>query len=101
MAHMIEQPGAAVSRLCKGRLHDFRHTFATHLAENGVSESTMFALMGHMSRSMLERYSHIRMAVKRDAMAVVRLHEQTAKPQNSEPVPVAEQSATIGQPLIA
>ena len=60
MAHMIEQPGAAVSRLCKGRLHDFRHTFATHLAENGVSESTMFALI------------------------------------NSEPVPVAEQSATIG-----
>jgi hypothetical protein len=30
------------------------------LAENGVSESTMLALMGYMSRSMLERYSHIR-----------------------------------------
>ncbi len=38
------------------RLHDLRHTFATHLAENGVSESTMLALMGHMSRAMLERY---------------------------------------------
>jgi integrase len=32
------------------RLHDLRHTFATRLAENGVSESTMLALMGHMSR---------------------------------------------------
>ena len=32
------------------RLHDLRHTFATHLAENGVPESTMLALMGHMSR---------------------------------------------------
>ena len=31
--------------------------------EDGVSESTMAALMGHMSRSMLERYSHIRMTV--------------------------------------
>jgi hypothetical protein len=29
----------------------------------GVPESTMLALMGHMSRAMLERYSHIRMAV--------------------------------------
>jgi len=37
-----------------------QHSFATRLAENGVSESTMLALMGHMSRAMLERYSHIR-----------------------------------------
>ncbi len=53
------------------RLHDLRHTFATRLAENGVSESTMLALMGHMSRAMLERYSHIRMTAKRDAVAGV------------------------------
>jgi Phage integrase family len=31
------------------RPHDFRHTFATGLAERGVSEGTMLALMGHMS----------------------------------------------------
>ncbi len=84
----------------KCRLHDLRHTFATHLAENGVSESTMLSLLGHMSRSMLERYSHIRMAAKRDAMAGIRLHEQTAaRPGNSEAVPVkvpvVEQPATI------
>lgn len=51
------------------RSHDLRHTFATRLAEAGVSESTMLALMGHMSRRMLERYSHIRMAAKREAVA--------------------------------
>jgi hypothetical protein len=28
----------------------------------------MLALMGHMSRAMLERYSHIRMAAKPTAM---------------------------------
>jgi integrase len=67
------------------RLHDLRHTFATRLAENGVAESTMLALMGHMSRAMLERYSHIRMAAKVQAVSAVRLRaEQT----NSEAVPV-------------
>jgi integrase len=80
------------------RLHDLRHTFATRLAENGVSESTMLALMGHMSRAMLERYSHIRIAAKRDAVAGIRLHEQP-RAQNSEAVPVkvpvAEGSATV------
>jgi integrase len=67
------------------RLHDLRHTFATRLAENGVSEATMFALMGHMSRAMLERYSHIRTAAKREAVAGVTLRQ---KVQNSEVVPV-------------
>jgi integrase len=37
------------------RLHDLRHTAATKMAEAGVPESTMLALMGHMSRAMLER----------------------------------------------
>jgi len=38
------------------------------MAEAGVAESTMLALLGHMSRKMLERYSHIRMAAKREAV---------------------------------
>ncbi len=67
------------------RLHDLRHTYATKLAENGVPESTMLALLGHMSRAMLERYSHIRMAAKIAAVAGITLRPQ---PQNSEVVPV-------------
>ncbi len=50
------------------RLHDLRHTAATKMAEGGVPESTMLSIMGHMSRAMLERYSHIRMAAKREAV---------------------------------
>lgn len=50
------------------RLHDLRHTAATKMAEAGVPESTMLSLMGHMSRAMMERYSHIRMAAKREAV---------------------------------
>ncbi|MBI4906785.1 MAG: site-specific integrase [Acidobacteria bacterium] len=50
------------------RWHDLRHTVCTKMAEAGVPESTMLAIMGHMSRSMLERYSHIRMKAKREAV---------------------------------
>jgi len=67
------------------RLHDLRHTYATKLAENGVPESTMLALLGHMSRSMLERYSHIRMAAKVAAVAGITLRP---KVQDSKVVPV-------------
>ena len=41
--------------------------------EAGVPESTMLAIMGHMSRAMLERYSHIRMAAKREAVKSLEL----------------------------
>ncbi len=50
------------------RLHDLRHTAATKMAEAGVPESTMLSIMGHMSRAMIERYSHVRMAAKRSAV---------------------------------
>jgi integrase len=81
-----DQLRAATGVRC--RLHDLRHTFATRLAENGVSESTMLALMGHMSRAMLERYSHIRVAAKRDAMAGIRLRQESTETENSEALPV-------------
>ncbi len=58
------------------RLHDLRHTAATKMAEAGIPESTMLALMGHMSRAMLERYSHIRMAAKRTAMDSLMLNRE-------------------------
>jgi len=38
------------------------------MSEAGVPESTMLAIMGHMNRAMLEHYSHIRMAAKREAV---------------------------------
>jgi integrase len=82
------------------RLHDFRHTFATRLAEAGVPESTMLALMGHMSRAMLERYSHIRMAAKRHAISRITLRPKTGNLEAVPvEVPVVEQPARIQRPL--
>ena len=56
---------------------------------------TMLALMGHMSRAMLERYSHIRIAAKREALAAITLRP---KVENSEVVPVkVPVEAQVGQ----
>jgi integrase len=49
------------------RFHDLRHQAITELAEAGASDATLMALAGHMSRRMLEHYSHVRMAAKRTA----------------------------------
>jgi integrase len=49
------------------RFNDLRHQAITELAEAGVSDATLMALAGHMSRRMLEHYSHVRMAAKRTA----------------------------------
>jgi integrase len=50
------------------RFHDLRHCAITSLAENGAADSTIMAIAGHVSRKMLERYSHVRMEAKRTAM---------------------------------
>src|ERR1017187_5897563 len=74
------------------RLHDLRHTALTKMAEAGVPESTMLALAGHMSRAMLERYSHIRMAAKRTAVEALSITPAAAKSDGvvQESVQVAE-----------
>ncbi|HKD69471.1 MAG TPA: tyrosine-type recombinase/integrase, partial [Candidatus Binataceae bacterium] len=54
------------------RWHDLRHTFITRLLENpSVSEETIRALAGHVSKKMLERYSHIRTQAKQAAIAAL------------------------------
>ena len=50
------------------RFHDLRHCTITQLAEGGTSDSTIMAIAGHVSRRMFERYSHVRMEAKRNAM---------------------------------
>jgi integrase len=51
------------------RPHDLRHHAITKLAESSeASEQTIMAIAGHVSREMLEHYSHIRQEAKRRAV---------------------------------
>jgi hypothetical protein len=56
-------------RACQGlRFHDLRHTVITELAEMGVADHVLESISGHLSRRMLEPYSHIRIDAKRQAL---------------------------------
>jgi integrase len=52
----------------KLRFHDLRHTAITKLSESQASDQTIMSIAGHVSRAMLEHYSHIRLAAKRVAL---------------------------------
>jgi integrase len=49
------------------RFHDLRHQAITELAEAGAQDSVIQALAGHLSKRMMDHYSHIRRAAKREA----------------------------------
>ena len=75
------------------RFHDLRHCAITQLAESGTSDSTTMAIAGHVSRRMLERYSHVRMEAKRTAMEALATSTKTAGYDTSHDTNVA--AATI------
>jgi integrase len=59
----------AVAELPGLRMYDLRHHCITSLLEDPrVSEETVEAIAGHVSRRMMKRYSHIRSAAKRAAV---------------------------------
>src|SRR5580658_5107345 len=82
------------------RFHDLRHHAITELAESQASDSTIMALAGHVSRKMLEHYSHIRQDAKREAVNVLSARvpkrpetkgydtNNDAKPTQGEQVPL-------------
>ena len=83
------------------RFHDLRHTVITELAEMGVADHVMESITGHLSRKMLEHYSHIRIDAKRqalDALDAMHAEEQAARPgvveAVAEPLPIAVGAAT-------
>jgi integrase len=68
-----------------GRWHDHRHTLITDLAESGAGDQTIMDIAGHVSKSMLKHYSHIRMQAKRDALESLVKTKPARKPSMNVP----------------
>ncbi len=49
------------------RLHDNRHTFASHLVSSGLSLEIVGRLLGHTSAETTKRYAHLADDALRDA----------------------------------
>ena len=69
------------------RFHDLRHQCITELLESGAAEAAVLSIAGHVSRKMMEHYSHIRMEAKRVALEGLTPITTT----RSEPVASAQQ----------
>lgn len=72
------------------RFHDLRHQAITEMAEAGAPDSVIQALAGHLSKRMMDHYSHVRLAAKRDitdrlAGGLMGPTEPAADPQVAKP----------------
>jgi integrase len=76
------------------RFHDLRHTAITNLSESPeVSEQTIMSIAGHLSRRMLEHYSHIRLQAKRRALdAIARPISEPDGAQNWAQLPAPQKN---------
>ncbi|ADV83865.1 integrase family protein [Terriglobus saanensis SP1PR4] len=53
------------------RPHDLRHQAITRMLECGAPETSVMAIAGHVSRQMMEHYSHTRMDAKMEVLRAI------------------------------
>jgi integrase len=65
------------------RFHDLRHQAITELCEAGLSDMTIMGIAGHVSKEMLQHYSHIRLQARREAVAFLETPLPISKPSET------------------
>lgn len=68
------------------RIHDLRHTHASHLVSSGLSLSIIGKLLGHTQASTTQRYAHLADEPLREAAELFgsKVGKQIKKPSNNE-----------------
>ena len=83
--------------------HTFRHTFASRLAMNGQSESTIAALLRHSGTNMVQRYAHLSPTHLREAVEGVasyrKVNTRGKAVVSEDPSTVEENSIGIVPPI--
>jgi integrase len=75
--------------LGEARLHDLRHTFASHLVSRGISLHVVGRLLGHSQPRTTMRYAHIADQALRDATTQFgELVESVGKGRSAEVIPL-------------
>ena len=71
LAEAITKPGKRRKKVTKWkpllRIHDLRHTFASHLVSKGMSLQIVGKLIGHTQIATTQRYAHLADSALRDA----------------------------------
>ena len=78
------------------RIHDLRHHFISALAQTQTPDARIQAINGHLSRKMLEHYSHVRLEAKR--RAVEALDTMGARPVQQSSVGTQNAKTASGSP---
>jgi integrase len=86
------------------RFHGLRHTVITERAELGVADHVLESISGHLSRRMLEHYSHIRIDAKRQALDALDAERRRTDGNGGNggghdaPLPAQLRSGSVGHP---
>jgi integrase len=71
--------GKGVRKLNKLTLHSLRHSFNSELANAGVAEEVRMKLTGHSSKDMNARYTHLQVAMLKNAVTSLPLFNTGVK----------------------
>ena len=95
----VFMPAVRAAKLEDVTWHTLRHTFASRLAMNGATDSTIAALLRHSGTALVARYAHLSPSHLKSAVESV---SSFGTRSQSKPVTVLEtaQPAHIGSPTV-